>query len=254
MKFATTLLLLSSLIVALPSEDKKGDSTSQPTCVHIVQCKIEELKKDKDNEKSLEACDFMSEENDKSKCTLEALGLESEQVDQFIKLDKFITKCTQNSNATFTKCTEKCEKEKKKDECINKCKESNIDEIGKCTTKIAEKSDFDIKKSAKCSNGCTEKTLSEVFKCDYKCNKALYDALLTKSSEDNLTEKDNKDGKDDKAKEEKTKEDKSKEEKTKEEKSKEDKDKTGSSSAMTNFGTDSFGAIAIGTILSTLII
>ncbi|KXN68714.1 hypothetical protein CONCODRAFT_166299 [Conidiobolus coronatus NRRL 28638] len=253
MKFATTFLLLTSLVIALPSEDKKDTATTPAPCVSVIRCKIEEQKTSKDNTKNLESCDYKSDEADKTNCILETLGLKSEQIEQFSKLDKFIAKCTSTPNTTFTTCVEKCDDKKKKEECTKKCKESMMTEIGKCAIKAADKPDFDLKEAAECSSKCTQATLPEVFKCDYKCNKELYDALISKAS-DSKDEKPKDDKTKEEGKDDKTKDEKSKDDKTKDEKPKDEKDKSEKSSAMTNFGVSSFGAIAFGTVIFSLLV
>jgi hypothetical protein len=243
MKFATTFLLLSSLIVALPSEDKKETTPAAP-CFNALVCKIGAQKKDPETMKKLKECESKKDDAEKAKCTYSSLGFKDDQVEKIAKLQKPIDTCATPSETSLKACADKCTDDKKKEECVKECATKEAGVFGTCVAKAAGKPDFDLKDSGKCSSECKQDSLSDLFACDYKCNKELYDALTTKSGDD----------KEDKDKEGKDKEGKDKEEKKKEEKPKEEKDKSGNSSAMSNFGMSSFGAMAVGTVLSALLI
>ncbi|KXN68713.1 hypothetical protein CONCODRAFT_18845 [Conidiobolus coronatus NRRL 28638] len=256
MKFATTFLLLTSLIVALPSEEKK--ETTPAPCVNKLVCKIEEQKASKDNADKLKECEAKKEEADKAKCTFSTLGFKDEQIEKVSKLQSPFKTCATSSNTNLKTCADKCTGDKK-DECTKKCTAEGAEEFSKCAIKESGLKEFDAKKAGECSTTkCTQTSLSEIFDCEYTCNKELFDALVTKagdSKDDKSKDDKSKDdktkeeGKDDKAKDDKTKDDKAKDDKTKDGKAKDEK-----SSAMTNFGMTSFGAMAVGTILSALLI
>jgi hypothetical protein len=218
MKFATTFLLLTSLVVALPSEEKKDTTTTPAPCVNVLACKLADQKKETEPAKAIKECDA-KKDAEKTKCTYEALGFKGDDIEKVSKLDAAYTKCAPKTDDKYTECTGKCTDDKK-DECIAKCDAPLIESFGKCMGEIAGEKDFDIKKTSDCSKKCTEKTSPEVYACEYKCNKELYDKVIAAKPTE----------------------------------SKDGKDKSGNSSAMSNFGMSSFGAMAVGTVLSALLI
>jgi hypothetical protein len=259
MKFSATLLLLASLVAA-HGDEKHGNSTAPAACVSNIECKLQELMKNKETAKKFESCASKTDP-ELTKCIYSALGLKDQQIEKLGKLQKSIATCTPSEQAgsTLAACLEKCT-DAKKEECSGQCMQPIIADYGKCVKKVAGKPDIDLAKSLQCSKSkCTQSSLSELFDCDYNCNKELYDALTAKSGDDSHTEKDGKSGNSttstDKPKDEsKGKDDTPKDSKPGNSTTSTDKPKGGNASAMVNLGMNTFGTMAVGSILFALLV
>jgi hypothetical protein len=156
-------------------------------CFSRLECIFDQAQ---DNEKVLENIEKCRSYEydakiDEITCINKAYGLNDEQSKLFINIVYSIDKCNPNNDPNMRNCVDKCNPAINSN-CSQSCGEVYQLIVETCLAKLANKPNFDVKKSIQCANSCNQATVSEVFDCDYNCKREIYDNLIINSKAENL--------------------------------------------------------------------
>ncbi|KXN68718.1 hypothetical protein CONCODRAFT_8978 [Conidiobolus coronatus NRRL 28638] len=159
-------------------------------CYSKLQCKSYEYDKNSDNYRSYANCLtlFLDDEEASDKCFCKFYGLNDKQCELYEILGPLRDQCYPLKEVSMIKCLYECSVEIE-DNCFKSCSEFYQSMEGTCLAKLANKPNFDVRKSIECANSCNQVTYSEVFDCDYYCKKEVYKALIIKYRKINYLDK-----------------------------------------------------------------